>query len=787
MPAVAWVVLLPAAAYFAWMGVLLRRMGSWPESLRRGKAAPELNTIRNEMRVVGPREAALRGDLLDPDPLEKFASAFEQLRDDCGDHARVAVDLVSLGRRGRRRFLKQTRGGANSALRTSARRGTGAATLDELQAAAGLPGGSTSSDRVAQSRETKYLRDREADVHLFELQILIEVSSEIPGRPQLLMQGFLASFDQFAGDAAHLRVRGLPLFGRFYFGADWLPRRWWFDYRMRTGHCRAPGIRNVVAAREVYGLLKPPTKRCNSNAIIRSAGDVAPVPRNIPVYERRPGVLPFGLAAGQMVGMRMDEFFFGYLSGKSRFGKTELALVQLLHVALVERAGAFFLDPHDDAVIRLKPYLANPLTMNRVIELNLSHNDLDRRHVAWNPLSMEGRSLSDIANRAQAVVDAASVVQKWGASASRIPIITGQAAVSMLHLGLLLPPELSPTLFTMVTFLSDEEWRKKAITKLPGYLQHYWNKVYPGPDAAAPLINMIMRIGRSDVARATLGSPQSTYDARQAMDDGVIVLACPGGGREASMASFIVFDLLHAAKSRADIPADQRKMFYAYFDELQAYDDGDVVPDFMEQCAKYGARVVALNQSPQRLTARTLDAISTNSSFLTTTATSAEGAKYFDRQWADSGAKGMVPRLPRFNYLSSVMLDGAATPPFRLAGLPIERVWNHDDGGLKIPNVDALPELEAAIDARYRPRTVRESLKLTTDHDQKVLEALMGGRTVRPVVEEDIAPGEIASWLEGLNDVVDEWERTGQAPPDTWGKSDRDDDDDDTFDVRFGE
>lgn len=776
------------------------------------------NVIRTELRIIGDPAASLRGDVLNPDPLDLFAQTFEQLREDLGDEARVAIDLVPLGRRGRNRFLRGVRHSADDPLKTSSKRGGGANLLDDLAAAAGLPGGSSSADRVKQSRQTKQLRDREEDIHFFQIQILIEVASEIPGRPQNLMQGFLAAFDQFAGADAHLRASGLPLFGKFYFGSDWWPRRKWFDFRMRTGLCLPAGRRNVVSAREALGVLKPPTKHCHSRAAVRSIGDVAPAPRNVAAYNRRPGVLPFGVAGGRMVGMEMNEMFFGYLSGRSRYGKTELALNQLLHTSLVEKMGGFFLDPHRDAIERIKPFLANELAMGRVIDLDFSHNDLNRKHVAWNPLSMEGRGTADIANRAQAIVDAASVVQRWGSSASRIPIITGQAAVSMLHLALLLPPDLAPTLFTMVTFLSDDKWRAHAITKLPKYLQDYWNHVYPGPDAAAPLINMIARIGRSDVARATLGSPRSTYDARRAMDERAIVLACPGGGREASMASFIVFDLLHAAKSRADVPPDKRPEFFAFFDELQAYDDGEVVPDSMEQCAKYGMRVVALNQSPQRLTQRTLDAISTNSSFLTTTATSAEGSQYFDKQWGDSGARGMVPKLLRYQYLTSITLDGGRSHPFRLAGLPIEQVWRHEDGDLRIPDPDALPMLEAVMDERYRPRTVQETLKQIVGHDQRVLDALMGNRTVTPSVDKEIVPEDVADWLDGLEEQAEQWARDGK-PPAKWdnenaGVMEEDDrgpvnerepeieepkekppeeptdddeaDDDDGFDVRFG-
>lgn len=735
-------------------------------------------TVRAEMVIRGDRSAALRGDLLKPDPLERFANAFDELRADLGDDARIAIDLVPLTRGRARAFRSKMRSKGNRA-----RRSVG----DDIASQLGLPGGSTSAERVDQSEQTARLKQRLLeDVHLFDVQVLLEISSEIAGRPQNLLPGFIAAFAQFDNVDAHWSVAGMKVGERYLFGSDWAPRRKWFDFRMRTGYFSPRGRKNIVASREIAGLLKPPTKHCNARNVVRSTGDVSPPPRDIPIYRRKPGVIPIGMADGEMVGISTDEFFFGYVSGKARYGKTESALSQLLHVSLVEETGAFFLDPHQDAIVRVKPFLANDLAIDRVIELNLSNNDAKSRHVGWNPLSMEGRRPSELAGRAQAMVDAASVVQRWGSTASRIPIITGQAALSMLHLSLRLHPDNSPTMFTMVRFLQDETYRKHMIPFLPGHLQEYWLKTYDSyvGDAQGPLVNMIARITRPPVARATLGSPRSTYDARRAMDERAIILACPGSGMEGSMASFIVYDLLYSAMSRADMAREERKAFYVFLDELQSYDDGAVVPNFMEQCGKYGAKVIALNQSPHRLSPRTLDAISTNSSFLITTATSAEGGAYFDKQWADAGTKGLVLKLPRYHYLAQLTHARAKTEPFRVAGLPIEQVWRSDHEDLQIPNESRLAELERSMDERCRPRTIEETLKMIDGHDDRVLEALLSGEVAAQTVSDEPSTEEEKL----IRDLEAMLELDAGEPPEATGDSERDsdDDDDDDFQVDFG-
>ena len=58
------------------------------------------------------------------------------------------------------------------------------------------------------------------------------------------------------------------------------------------------------------------------------------------------------------------------------------------------------------------------------------------------------------------------------------------------------------------------------------------------------------------------------------MDRGQVVLVCPGTGstRDRLLANFVVYDLLHAAKTRADTPPDRRREFYVFLDEVQIYD-----------------------------------------------------------------------------------------------------------------------------------------------------------------------------------------------------------------------
>ena len=71
-----------------------------------------------------------------------------------------------------------------------------------------------------------------------------------------------------------------------------------------------------------------------------------------------------------MVGVRTEETFFTYVAGRSRYGKTEAAIAMFTHLVRSGHGG-LFLDPHGDALDRIRPYLTDPEVAERVVEIDL--------------------------------------------------------------------------------------------------------------------------------------------------------------------------------------------------------------------------------------------------------------------------------------------------------------------------------------------------------------------------------------------------------------------------------
>jgi hypothetical protein len=632
------------------------------------------NAVRAELVLERASVEPLARLGLDPDPLDAFAVAMRGQRPEAGERAIVCVDLLPVAPYERRRVRRR--------LRREAARGHGLGGL--LSPAPSKSRGPAAPIDLAERRSEARALDHKLDESgaLFRLQVLIRCEAGARGRAKRQLQELLACFDQLAAENA-LRVRGLRVPGIAFLGSDLPARRRRFDRRLASGLFR-PARRGVVTAHEVAGFLKPPTACCTADNLLRATGLAAPAPRRLPQFDGQHDLLPLGRVAGEggerTVGARLADTFFVYIAGRSRYGKTELALGQFLHLVRSGHGG-LFLDPHADALERLRPALDAAGLRERVVEINLAQPASEPR-VGWNLFDLAAADAAADAAAAEArvdaVVDALASALRWDERNTRALTVATQAASALAHLARALPPELAPTLFQVPTLLSDERWRAAALVHAPRATQSFFAERFPRlpDDAITPVTNLIDRLRASAQTACVLGQSSGGYRAREAMDAGLIVLACPGGGgtRDRLVANFLVYDLLHAAKARADLAPEQRRPFFCFLDEVQSYDgaaSGNLAA-LLEQTAKYGLRAVLLNQNPERLTPATLNAITTNRSHLLATAMNAKAAGLIAREWGGEPDAATIAGLPRFSFLAQVIDRGALSRPFRLAALRFE-------------------------------------------------------------------------------------------------------------------
>src|SRR5690606_20383600 len=164
-------------------------------------------------------------------------------------------------------------------------------------------------------------------------------------------------------------------------------------------------------------------------------------------------------------GVRMADTFFSYVAGRSRYGKTELAIAQFAHLVRAGHGG-LFLDPHEDALERIKRHLTDAGLGDRVVEINLARPAEGRRQ-AWNLLELSADDPAEGERRVEAIVDAFASALRWDERNTRALTLTTQAAQALTAIARPLPDELCPTIFQLPTLLSDERWREACLPFLP--------------------------------------------------------------------------------------------------------------------------------------------------------------------------------------------------------------------------------------------------------------------------------------------------------------------------------
>lgn len=677
-------------------------------------------TVRTELVLAQPSVEPLARPDCDPDPLQPFAAALKGLRVDRGEEALVVLDLLpATGRRRgrlRRRLLREAR------RRHGERRG-----LDDLLGeAAGTPRGRARPDELLERRLVNKALDAKLKESgpLFEAQILLSCRAADRRQAKARMGRMLAAFEPLA-DRNWLRASGLPIPGLAFLGSDLPLRRRRFDRRLRTGYFR-PAKRSVLTARELIGFLKPPTVNCRADNVLRSGALLAPAPA-LPTFDpERTDLIPIGRVAGEtgerLVGVRVADTFFTYIAGRSRYGKTETAIAQFVHLVRAGHGGSF-LDPHGDALDRIDPYLRVPEVASRIVRIDLRPDRRLDDLPGWNLFEVAGASSAQREARVEAVVDAFASALEWGERSTRAINLTTQAAASLAALAARLPRELAPTIFQITTLLSDEEWRATVLPHLPEAQRSFWTDRFPllSPEAITPITNMVDRMRSSTPIAVLFGQSQSSYRAREAMDEKKIVLLCPGAGgaRDRLVANLFAFDQFHAARGRADLPPERRILFWPFFDEVQGYDGGGsgILASLLEQSAKFGIRATFLNQNPERLSPATLNALLTNRSHLMASALNSHAAALLAKEWAGQPSPAAVTKLPRFSFIGQVTDGGTSSLPFALRGVRVEDVV----GGEEVP-ADGEGDSVSAGDP-----VAAEVLRGLETLDQRILAALRDG------------------------------------------------------------
>lgn len=290
-----------------------------------------------------------------------------------------------------------------------------------------------------------------------------------------------------------------------------------------------------------------------------------------------------------------------YVIGGTGVGKSK-CLQYLIMQDILEGRGVGVIDPHGDLVEDLKGLLAvGYASLHEELAEALSQNIIlidptDPKYtVAFNPLEkLPGISAAETAN------ELVSCFKKiWADS-------WGVRMEDLMRNSLIALCEAELTLVDLSTFLTNRSFREGVLKKVSNQIAYeYFQRFNVLSDKASipwiePIMNKVNAVFADDRIREMFSSPKSTFNLREAMDEGKVVLIKLDKGRLKDAANLLgallVAKIQMAAFSRSDVPEKKRRPWYLFIDEFQNY-ASDSFSVILSESRKYGLYVTMAHQT----------------------------------------------------------------------------------------------------------------------------------------------------------------------------------------------
>ncbi len=355
-----------------------------------------------------------------------------------------------------------------------------------------------------------------------------------------------------------------------------------------------------------------------------------------------------------------------YIIGKTGQGKTTLLENMIIH-DILNHEGLAYLDPHGDSVQRILDYIPKE-KINDVIYFNLpdidhpfAFNPLEK--VAWEQRHFVALSLLSVFKKIW--------VDAWSA---RMEYILTNALLALLEWP-------GATLLDVNRLLADENFRKKVIDHLKDpVVKAFWVNEFGKyhlqfrTEAIAPIQNKVGQFITNPLIRNIIGQPESSFNLREIMDEGKILLvnlSVGAIGEETSslLGGLLITKLQLAAMSRVDLPEEQRRDFYLYIDEFQNFSTESFV-NILSEARKYRLSLILSHQYLDQVDEKIIKAVFGNVGTFIVFRVGTIDAEIFSKEFGYLVKPEDLLNLPSYHVYVKLLIDGKPTHPFLAVTFP---------------------------------------------------------------------------------------------------------------------
>ena len=527
----------------------------------------------------------------------------------------------------------------------------------------GAGGGSTAPE-LSERDKTRISEIEKKSVKLgYQVKIRIAYLGEDQSVAKQRMQALVGTFKQFNST----NLNGFKISGASF-------KREEIDkYRARFFIDRGY-ILNIEELASVFHL---PHTNVETPNIVWASSKTAEPPAKLPVISGDPAhdeqISAFGLTnfrgMNHQFGLyRYDRSRHVYIIGQTGAGKSGLlelfALSDVFH-----KQGYAIIDPHGDFAVNNMHFIP----ADRVDDV-VYFNPADTAYpLGFNPMEVyDPNQKNNISSEIIGVLKR-MFGDSWG---PRLEYILRYTILALLD-------HPNTTMLDITRMLTDKKFRKEVLeTCTDSVVLNFWNIEFASwndkfqAEAVAPVLNKVGAFTANPIIRNIIGQPKSTFNIREIMDDGKILIVnlskgLIGEDNAAILGSFLVTKIQLAAMSRSDIERiEDRRPFYLYVDEFQNFAT-DSFATILSEARKYGLNLTVANQYVSQMQDTVRDAVFGNVGTMISFRVSADDAPLLGKQFEPQFEPNDLLQMHNRNFIINMVIKGEKAPAFSATTLTI--------------------------------------------------------------------------------------------------------------------
>jgi len=360
----------------------------------------------------------------------------------------------------------------------------------------------------------------------------------------------------------------------------------------------------------------------------------------------------FGLGRGDR-GRHM------YIIGQTGTGKS--GLLELLTLSdIYYNQGFAVIDPHGDYALNMLKFIPEHRKED-VVYFNPADTQFP---IGFNPMEVTDPSLKNhISSELVGVLK--RMFESWG---PRLEYILRYTILALLDY-----PD--STMLDITRMLTERKFRDDVISHVyDPVVKNFWTVEFASwndkfaAEAVAPVLNKVGAFVANPMIRNIVGQPKSTFNVREIMDNGKILIVnlsrgLVGEDNAAILGALMVTKIQLAAMSRANVALEERKPFYLYVDEFQNFAT-DSFAVILSEARKYGLNLTVANQYVSQMSQIVKDAVFGNVGSMVSFRVGADDAAFMSKYFMPQFEAQDILQLHNRYFVSTLQIGGEKTIPF---------------------------------------------------------------------------------------------------------------------------